>query len=207
MECAAKQYGDCTTWGKKEVDVLFLYRDKYGHHLPDETVKVCMCEAHRSVLEKYQEGHPLVMRGEEVDWALHDDLFTIFSNKSKTYTYVKIHKKSQTDSENLEYKYCLVNGRDIEWHGSVLLDERAEHQDVGPLCPVHVHFLGFRVWFLASRGLDLHVRSQKHFSRLAKPPTARPALAPPNGHRTPIRGRGAWPRPDRHRGARCGLGP
>ena len=114
MDCAAKEYGDCTSWGKKEVDVLFLYRDKYGHHLPDETVKVCMCEAHRSVLEKYQEGHPLVMRGEEVNWALHDDLFTIFSNKSKTYTYVKIHKKSQSNLENLEYEFCLVNGRDIE---------------------------------------------------------------------------------------------
>ena len=114
MDCAAKEYGDCTTWGKKEVDVLFLYRDKYGHHLPDETVKVCMCEAHRSVLEKYQEGRPLVMRGEEVDWALHDDLFTPFSSKNKTYTCVKIHMKRQADADTPEYKYCLVNGRDIE---------------------------------------------------------------------------------------------
>ena len=114
MECAAKEYGDCTSWGKKEVDVLFLYRDKYGHHLPDETVKVCMCEAHRSVLEKYQEGHPLVMRGEEVDWALHDDLFTPFSSKNNTYTYVKIHMKRQADADTPEYKFCLVNGRDIE---------------------------------------------------------------------------------------------
>jgi len=114
MECAAKEYGDCTSWGEKEVDVLFLYRDKYGHHLPDETVKVCMCEAHCSVLEKYQEGHPLVMRGEKVDWALHDDLFMPFSLKINTYTYVKIHMKRQADADTPEYKFCLVNGRDIE---------------------------------------------------------------------------------------------
>ena len=113
-QCAAKEYGDCTSWGHKEVDVLFLYRDKYGTHLPDETVKVCMCEAHRSVLEKYQEGRPLEMRGEEVDRALHDDLFTPFSSKNNTYTYVKIHMKRQADSDNPEYKFCLINGRDIE---------------------------------------------------------------------------------------------
>lgn len=108
MDCAAKEYGDCTSWGHKEVDVLFLYRDKYGRYTPDKTVKVCMCEAHRSVLEKYQGGQPLEMRGEEVDWALHDDLFAPFSTHNKTYTYVKIHMKHQ------EYKFCLINGRDIE---------------------------------------------------------------------------------------------
>ena len=114
MECAAKEYGDCTAWGKEEVDVLFLYRDKYGNHLPDETVKVCMCEAHLSVLEKYHEGRPLEMRGEQVDWALHDDLFIPFSNKNKTYTLVKVEKTPKKDSENLETSFCLVNGRDIE---------------------------------------------------------------------------------------------
>lgn len=114
MECAAKEYGDCTLWGKKEVEVLFLYRDKYGYKKPDEKIKVCMCEAHRSVLEKYQEGRPLKMHGEEVDWALHDDLFAPFLSKNNTYTYVKIYMKYQDDSENPEYKFCLVNGRDIE---------------------------------------------------------------------------------------------
>ena len=114
MECAAKEYGDCTAWGKEEVDVLFLFRNKYGNHQPDETVKVCMCEAHRSVLEKYHEGRPLEMRGEEVDWALHDDLFIPFSSKNKTYTYVKVEKTPKEDSENREINFCLVNGRDIE---------------------------------------------------------------------------------------------
>ena len=114
MECAAKEYGDCTYWGKKEVDVLFLYRDKYGGQKPDVIVKVCMCDAHRSVLEKYHEGRPLEMRGEEVDWALHDDLFTIFSDKTKTYTYVKMSRTRKEDSDETEYKYALVNGRNIE---------------------------------------------------------------------------------------------
>ena len=111
MECAAKEYGDCTSWGHEEVDVLFIYRDKYGRHTPDKTVKVCMCQAHRSVLEKYQGGQPLEMRGEEVGWALHEDLFTPFSTHNKTYTYVKLHMKRQ---ETPEYKFCLINGRDIE---------------------------------------------------------------------------------------------
>ncbi len=114
MECAAKEYGDCVYWGKKEVDVLFLYRDNYGTHLPDETVKVCMCEAHRSVLEKYHEGRPLEMRGEEVDWALYNDLFSPFSSKHNTYTYVKIHMKHQSYTDRHESKFALVNGRDIE---------------------------------------------------------------------------------------------
>ena len=114
MACAAKAYGDCTSWGKKEVDVLFLYRDKYGNNKPDEIVKVCMCEGHRRVLEKYQREGMLEMRGEEVDWALHDDLFIPFSSKNNTYTYVKIHMKRQSDSEDPECKFCLVNGRDIE---------------------------------------------------------------------------------------------
>ena len=111
MDCAAKEYGDCTSWGHEEADVLFLYRDKYGRHTPDKTVKVCMCQAHRSVLEKYQGGRPLEMRGEEVGWALHEDLFAPFSTHNKTYTYVKIHMKRQ---ETPEYKFCLINGRDIE---------------------------------------------------------------------------------------------
>lgn len=114
MECAAKEYGDCASWGHEEVDVLFLYRDKFGRHTPDETVKVCMCQAHRSVLEKYQGGRPLEMRGEEVGWALHEDLFAPFSTHNKTYTYLKIHMKRQADAETPEYKFCLINGRDIE---------------------------------------------------------------------------------------------
>ena len=51
------------------------------------------------------------MRGEEVGWALHEDLFAPFSTHNKTYTYVKIHMKRQ---ETPEYNFCLINGRDIE---------------------------------------------------------------------------------------------
>jgi len=73
-----------------------------------------MCEAHRSVLEKYHEGRPLEMRGEKVDWALHDDLFTPFSSKNKTYTYVKMIMKYKEGTYEEECKYALVNGRDIK---------------------------------------------------------------------------------------------
>ena len=121
MDCAAKEYGDCTIWGKKEVDVLFLYRDKYGGVKPDEIIKVCMCEAHRGVLEKYHEGRALEMRGEEVRWALHDDLFIPFSKKEKMYTYMKIRMKCLPDSEIPKWKFCLVNGRDIEKFRELML--------------------------------------------------------------------------------------
>lgn len=114
MNCEAKAYGDCTSCGKKEVDVLFIYRDKYGNNKPDKIVKVCMCEGHHSVLEKLHGEGMMEMRGEEVDWALHDDLFIPFSSKNNTYTYVKIHMKRQSDSDDPECKFCLVNGRDIE---------------------------------------------------------------------------------------------
>ena len=114
MECAGKEYGDCTSWGKEEVDVLFLYRDKYGTHLPDETVKVCMCSAHRNVLEKIQKEKPFRMRGERAEWAIHESLFAPFSYKNTMYTYVKIPVPSKDGSGEQHYNYCVVNGRDIE---------------------------------------------------------------------------------------------
>jgi hypothetical protein len=110
MECAAKKYGDCTTWGVKEVDVLFLHRDKYNLHKPDRIVQVCMCSAHRTVLEKIHEGGPLEMRGENVEWALDDDLFIPFGNKENTYTYLKISKTYKDCSEEPYHEYCLVKG-------------------------------------------------------------------------------------------------
>ena len=110
QECKAKEYGDCTSWGIKEVDVLFLYRDNSGNKIPDETVKVCMCEAHRNVLEKHNEGRPLEMRGEKMEWALHDDLFYIFQNKKNTYTCVKVEMKSSNEFGGIFY----FKGRDIE---------------------------------------------------------------------------------------------
>jgi hypothetical protein len=112
MSCAAKEYGDCTTWGEKEVEVLFIYRDKYGGNKPDEKVKVCICEAHRNVLNKLHDGQ-LEMRGEQADEALHDDLFQPFAdkeNKENTYTVVKIISAS----EETEDTFHLLNGRDIE---------------------------------------------------------------------------------------------
>jgi hypothetical protein len=39
----------------------------------------------------------------------------------------------------------VVNRRDIEWHGSVLLNEGAKPMDVRPLCRVNIHSLGFRM--------------------------------------------------------------
>jgi len=110
QECKAKEYGDCTSWGIKEVDVLFLYRDNSGNKIPDENVKVCMCEAHRNVLEKHNEGRPLEMRGEKMEWALHDDLFYIFQNKKNTYTCVKVEMKSSNEFGGIFY----FKGRDIE---------------------------------------------------------------------------------------------
>lgn len=112
MACAAKEYGDCTTWGEKEVEVNFIYRDKYGGNKPDEKVKVCICEAHRNVLNKLHDGQ-LEMRGEQADEALHDDLFQPFAdkeNKENTYTVVKIISASEETEDTIH----LVNGRDIE---------------------------------------------------------------------------------------------
>jgi hypothetical protein len=110
QKCEAKEYGDCTSWGIKEVDVLFLYRDNSGNKIPDENVKVCICEAHRNVLEKHNEGRPLEMRGEKVEWALHDDLFYIFQNKKNTYTCVKVVMNSSNEFGGIFY----FKGRDIE---------------------------------------------------------------------------------------------
>jgi hypothetical protein len=39
----------------------------------------------------------------------------------------------------------VVNGRDIEWHGSVLLNEGAKPMGVRPLCRVNIHRRGFRM--------------------------------------------------------------
>ena len=113
QQCQAHEYGDCYL-RTEEYDVTFKYRDGKGRHHADEIVKVCMCAAHRNVLEKIHEGQPLAMRGEEVDWAIHDDLLSPFCHKHSTYTYLKMLTNDKEGSADPNYKYCVVNGRDIE---------------------------------------------------------------------------------------------
>ena len=142
MECAGKEYGDCTSWGVKEVDVLFLYRDKYGNHLPDEIVKVCMCSAHRNVLKKIHEGKPLTMRGERAEWAIHESLFAPFSHKNMTYTYVKIPVPSKDGSGEQHYNYCVVNGRNIEKFRRLMFENDPEIGYISEVAIFLMHFNG-----------------------------------------------------------------
>ena len=137
-ECAAKEYGDCTAWGVEETDVLFRYRDKYGGTMPDEIVKVCMCAAHRNVLEKIHEGQPLAMRGEEVDWAIHDDLLSPFCHKHSTYTYLKMLTTDKEGSADPNYKYCVVNSRDIEKFRQLMA---ASDPDIGYISEVAIFLI------------------------------------------------------------------
>ena len=137
-ECAAKEYGDCTAWGVEETDVLFRYRDKYGGTMPDEIVKVCMCAAHRTVLEKIHEGQPLAMRGDEVDWAIHDDLLSPFCHKHSTYTYLKMLTNDKEGSADPNYKYCVVNGRDIEKFRQLMA---ASDPDIGYISEVAIFLI------------------------------------------------------------------
>ena len=142
MECAGKEYGDCTSWGVKEVVVLFLYRDKYGTHLPDETVKVCMCSAHCNVLKKIHEGKPLTMRGERAEWAIHESLFAPFSHKNATFTYVKITVPSKDGSGEQHYNYCVVNGRNIEKFRRLMFENDPEIGYISEVAIFLMHFNG-----------------------------------------------------------------
>jgi len=125
MKCVAETYGDCTSYGKKEeIEINFLYRDKYGNHKPDTKVNVCFCEAHLAVLKKMH-GNTINMRGETVEWALHDDLLYSFDSKNRFMTLVKVTKEEESeskeedfedsedseDSEDIIEKYCLFKGR------------------------------------------------------------------------------------------------
>jgi hypothetical protein len=109
-ECEAKEYNRCSGH-KEQVDVIFKYRDNKGRSKPDEVVKVSLCRTHSRVLNEIHQGKPLEMRGDVPMYALHDDLFQYFANRSRMYTMVNVTSCSNGIKEE---KLCLINGRDIE---------------------------------------------------------------------------------------------
>ena len=110
QQCEARDYGDCYL-RTDEYDVTFKYRDAKGRHQPDETVKVCMCETHYNWLSKIQQGKPLEMRGETPHYALHEDLFSQFEDKTSMYTLMKVEFEERC---GVEEQYHLFNGRDVD---------------------------------------------------------------------------------------------
>lgn len=115
-QCEARDYGDCYL-RIDEYDVTFKYRDAKGRHQPDEIVKVCMCENHYNWLSKIQQGNPLEMHGEVPQYAVHDNLFSHFANKTRMYTLMKVEFE-ETDVK--EEQYHLFNGRDVDAMSKVI---------------------------------------------------------------------------------------
>jgi hypothetical protein len=110
MNCQANEYDSDCSGAASSVDVVFLYRDTKGRCCPDQTVKVCMCEYHREWLEKIHENKPFEMRGEEPENAIHEDLFAPFANKSRIYTALMVHYRTNIAAP-VQRKFVLMNGK------------------------------------------------------------------------------------------------
>jgi hypothetical protein len=109
QRCEARDYGDCYLHNEL-FDVTFKYRDGTGCHQPDEIVKVCMCKGHYDWLSDLKEKEkPLEMRGETLEYAIHDDLFSHLADKARMYTLMRV----EFDYKETE-QYHLFNGRDVE---------------------------------------------------------------------------------------------
>ena len=113
LRCEARDYGDCYR-SNEVVDVTFLYRDSKGRTQSDEVVKVCLCQGHLHWLNNFHQNKPLVMRGEALQYALHDDLFAPFTDKVNTYTLLKAEFSSTVKGEKDSKKFYLFNGRDLD---------------------------------------------------------------------------------------------
>jgi hypothetical protein len=123
-KCQANQYGECTGYNK-DVDVIFRFRTKTRFHKPDEVVKVFLCNTHRTWLNKIHQNEPLKMRGEAIEYALYDDLFTPFEKKRTIYTLVKF----QSDINDIEIiKYFLINSRDLVNFKTLLIKSIPEEE-------------------------------------------------------------------------------
>ena len=120
--CEAIKYGDCLG-STQNVDVIFMYRDKKGCHIPDEIVKVSLCNTHRCWLNKIHDNKPLEMRGEAIEYALYDDLFTAFEDTNKIYTLIKV-KSNVNDIEST--KYFIINSRDLVKFKTLLIKSLPE---------------------------------------------------------------------------------
>lgn len=131
MNCEAREYGEC--YGHRELrKVNFLYRDKYGYKKPDEIINVCICVYHNNWLSKIHQNKPFEMRGEFLNSALHDDLFSPFTSINRMYTLLKCesHNKSKNDEsykdniiEEVDIKFFLINGRNIEKFRTLMMEE------------------------------------------------------------------------------------
>jgi hypothetical protein len=108
QKCEAREYGDCYLH-VQEVDVTFKFRNFNGDQQPDKVVKICMCEGHSKWLSLLNQGNPLEMRGEESEYAIHDDLFKPLAEKLQMFTLLKV----DFFCDKKEVEFHLFNGRDV----------------------------------------------------------------------------------------------
>lgn len=112
MMCEANEYGDCCGL-ITPVEILFSFKTFKGRYQEDEIFQKNICDYHREWLEKVYGDTRFEMRGEDPDYAIHDDLFQPFQETSKIYTLVFIERKTNDDENDIscKEKYAILQGK------------------------------------------------------------------------------------------------